>query len=370
MEYLEDLKAFIDGELPATKSESIQKAAESDPTIQRELDELKAVGGALQAMKQEYEVHGFEQTLMALSGHRAGLVPARAKRRPWYGFGVGLGLAAVAAVIYAIPQIFNRPAAGSATRLASMPFAKNKEFDVPTHRLRSMNAAKTPMLQAPASAVTATPPLNLQDQVKQDHATIQDLQKQVDRLKGKSAGSFSGRSSDTAGMANGMTLPAPPLMSGTIAASPTSGEGTADSYLLQHSKGLSPSKIADLESQVRKLATAAGATVEANGPPVIRSLSITIDSPKAAALKTKIQAALKGQGTVTLEDIPQKTDDARTQSTTERIVDLKLQKEKLLQDFLQEAPQVRDLDTQIRVLQDSIKPTKLPPKSRIHVGIG
>lgn len=144
----------------------------------------------------------------------------------------------------------------------------------------------------------------------------------------------------------------------------------ADANVAARAKGLSPTRISDLEAQVRKLAAGAGGKVEATGPPVMRSVVVTIDTPKAAALAAKVRGVLKDAGTVTVEDIPPVTDDARTQATQDRIVELKIQREKLLQDFLPEAPQVRDLDTQIKILQESIKPNQQPPKSRIHIAIG
>jgi tetrahydromethanopterin S-methyltransferase subunit B len=373
MESREDLKAFLDGELTVAQAEAIRATAESDSATERELAELRSVGSALSEMRQDYEPRGLEETLRALDGHRLALAKSGKTRKPWLGYGMGVGIAAVIALLYAIPPIFSASKPAAKPMLASRAFEANRSVGSPRGGIRPFRRQTVPPMigkagfEQPKVVAPKQVPLSLQDQIKAIQAKVDQLEKENQRLKGLSATmppAFSQGSQ--------LPLPVPPMSAGTIV--PSDGRATSEEdngVSVVKSRGISPKRVSELESQVRKIVAGAGAKVDtANGPTVMRVITVTTDTGKASHLADQIRGALKGSGNVTIENLPKKGDDEFTQNTLSKIVDLKLQRERLLVDFLPEAPQVKELDQQIKVLQASIKPDATPLKSRLHIAIG
>jgi hypothetical protein len=82
MSFREDLKAFIDGELPAGRTMEIERALEADPALAAEAEELRALTSVLRSVPQP-EVRGYESTLIALSS--AERAAPRRTWLPWFG---------------------------------------------------------------------------------------------------------------------------------------------------------------------------------------------------------------------------------------------------------------------------------------------
>jgi hypothetical protein len=94
MSVRDDLKAYLDGELPPLRMQEVREAAERDPELARELAELQALSLAVRQSAPEYEVRGMEETLRRLSRRRA-------PKLIWLGIPVALaGAVAVAAVLF------------------------------------------------------------------------------------------------------------------------------------------------------------------------------------------------------------------------------------------------------------------------------
>jgi hypothetical protein len=93
MEFQEDLKAFLDGELDPMREELIRRALAERPELQQELDQVRAIGDCLRAEPQPVP-HGLEETLISLQRGR----PRRST--PTWLF--GLGFAGAAALAFAV----------------------------------------------------------------------------------------------------------------------------------------------------------------------------------------------------------------------------------------------------------------------------
>lgn len=70
MNIREDLKAYLDGELPAARMEEVRAALESDPELRSEAEFMGRLGSAIREMSAEPEIVGMEKVLGAVSGRR------------------------------------------------------------------------------------------------------------------------------------------------------------------------------------------------------------------------------------------------------------------------------------------------------------
>jgi hypothetical protein len=88
MSIREDLKAYIDGELDATRAAEVRAALESDPQLREEADQLKLLSQEIRQFAAEPQVFGLERTLHALR-----------PRRPWWRSPARLSFAGVAGAL-------------------------------------------------------------------------------------------------------------------------------------------------------------------------------------------------------------------------------------------------------------------------------
>ena len=70
----DELKAYLDGELPEGRAAEIAKAIEADPLLQQEAQMLRAIGEGIREIAAAPPAMGFERTMMAVTRHR----------RPWF----------------------------------------------------------------------------------------------------------------------------------------------------------------------------------------------------------------------------------------------------------------------------------------------
>jgi hypothetical protein len=373
MESREDLKAFLDGELTPSQEEAVRVAAESDPEVQGALQELRAVGAAISDAKREYEVQGLEQTLTALAAGNRLSLPSESRKRSWIGYYVGFGAAAALALCFAVPAFLNSKKdstlVADKSAALSAPMSIGKSFNQ-KQSFRPMFPTR-PMPSAKGRDRFAAPPpariIPLSEQLRIAQQQVAQLKKDNELLRAKSGADFSPRAG-----ANGKPLPALPLTPGEIM--PTLGDAAGDanqSFGMKMAHGLPPEKVAQFEAQVRKQLVEEGAKLELGaGPPELRTLTATIATPKATTLVEHIRKLLKASGTVTVEDLPTVINSDPTGTASSRVIDLKLEREKLLVQFLPEAPEVKEIDDQIKTLEAQIKPKKVPARSRLRITIG
>jgi len=67
MSYREDLKAYLDGELPVARATEIAHALETDASLRREYEQLQSICSAVQAGAKEISIEGYELTLSKVS---------------------------------------------------------------------------------------------------------------------------------------------------------------------------------------------------------------------------------------------------------------------------------------------------------------
>lgn len=96
----DDLKAYVDGELPPDAAERLRVALESDPALREEAEAMRALSSALRRLP-EPEPVGQAATLAALGSRRPSLV------RGW-AFAL-TGCAAVILVALSLPRIELQP---------------------------------------------------------------------------------------------------------------------------------------------------------------------------------------------------------------------------------------------------------------------
>ncbi len=368
MEFKEDLKAYLDGELPKSQAQKIQDAAAQDPAIEKELDDLKFVSAALTGIKREYEVQGLEQTLNALSGNRAVHVTVPPKRRPWLGYSLGLGLAAVLAGLFTIPPMFSQAKMSAKSSLVSRrmslqaPLAASPAMkSVPSPGFSAR--AQVPVNRSQGAANGAPKFMSVQDQLKSAQKQLEDLKRENQALRAETKGGLAPRNDK-----DYYALPAIPRQ---ILPSDSGKFPGDETFSVTKNQGVAPKRVAELETQIRKLIAQAGGHVDsASGPSEIRTVNASIDSLKAPKLVSQIRLALKSSGDISVETPTPPSEQGASKELALRIADLKAQREKLLVQFLPEAPQVREIDDQLKALDETVAKPKAPQKSRIHVTIG
>lgn len=94
MSLRDDLKAYVDGELPPMRMAEIRDAIERDPELAAEVRELEAIGRTLRAEAWQPTAAGLDETLRSLQRKRS------APRWPWLAIPLTAGLALF---------MFNRP---------------------------------------------------------------------------------------------------------------------------------------------------------------------------------------------------------------------------------------------------------------------
>ena len=96
MNYSEDLKAYLDGELDLARSTEMERELASNADLRAELADLKKVGDSIKAMALQPEALGLEQTLAALNRKPSN---RHSFTFPWLW---GSGLATVAALVVVV----------------------------------------------------------------------------------------------------------------------------------------------------------------------------------------------------------------------------------------------------------------------------
>ena len=121
----DELKAYLDGELPEGRAAEIAKAIEADPLLQQEAQMLRDIGEGIREIAAAPPAMGFERALSAVTR----------RRRPWFTRWPALVAAAsIAVVAIAIsgplmPQA--RLGAAAETSVASSPMMPSDNADEP-----------------------------------------------------------------------------------------------------------------------------------------------------------------------------------------------------------------------------------------------
>lgn len=114
MSVRDDLKAYLDGELPPLRMAEIRDAINKDPALAREVEQLRALAASLQALASRPVMTGLEDTLAALGRAE--------KRRPWfirYGFPLATATAAFVLAVAIAPKLrFNSSADAEESKVA------------------------------------------------------------------------------------------------------------------------------------------------------------------------------------------------------------------------------------------------------------
>lgn len=129
MSMRDDLKAFVDGELPAMRMAEIREAIERDPELAKELGELQRITTAIRGNAEDFQPVGLEQTLAALK---------RTRKRSWVWLAWPLGLAGAAALAF----VTIMPRGGQA--FAKNPVGSPATTEASAERLRDSVALNTP----------------------------------------------------------------------------------------------------------------------------------------------------------------------------------------------------------------------------------
>jgi hypothetical protein len=146
MDVRENLKAFLDGQLPANESKQVQDALSRDAGLRREFDELRRISSTLREGAVSVPVVGVDKTLTALANRRPAARPHFFKFLPAF----GIAAACVAALV-----IIGRsgPQTVSFQDQSPMPMAKRTGLPAATGT-PALPSAAVPGLQKQAAGVS------------------------------------------------------------------------------------------------------------------------------------------------------------------------------------------------------------------------
>lgn len=111
MNFFEDLKAYIDGELGEERAKEVAAALESDPALRAEYEGLRALSSQIQGAVRQHPVAGLEETLGRMQVRGRPLIPWKA---------IGLSAAAIAVVAVAIPVLRSNFASDNLSEVAML----------------------------------------------------------------------------------------------------------------------------------------------------------------------------------------------------------------------------------------------------------
>jgi hypothetical protein len=118
----QDLKAYLDGELPAQQATEVEEALRADPALRRELEHLKSLSEAVKNAFPEVATVGFEQTMAALDRRPA------ARYRPGPLLAAGTALAAVFALAVLLPRGAFMEGVAERAAVEGAPAGTSKEY--------------------------------------------------------------------------------------------------------------------------------------------------------------------------------------------------------------------------------------------------
>ncbi len=121
----DDLKAYLDNELPPTRMEEVRVALEADQALRDECDYLKSIGESIRSQAAEPEIVGLEATLQRISNPKIGFWEPVVRRPILSGF-IGLFLIFVVTVI-TFPVFAQSKA--SAKRTSQLSAMKQEAFE-------------------------------------------------------------------------------------------------------------------------------------------------------------------------------------------------------------------------------------------------
>jgi hypothetical protein len=221
--YREDLKAFLDGELPEPRAQEIRLALARDADLAAESEALQQISQAIQGVP-EPAAHGLEQTLWALENQKRKPKP---RPVPWF---IGLGLAGACSLLMAINLLGRgqmEDAAGlaresGATIAASPDSAKaslrEDEFVASTGKRPRLDleVKSPPEASASATAGTRAPTTGVREKITVSKVSPpKGKSSDSDRNRMSSAGSATGSATGAAQNAPAVkhSDPAPPAAS-------------------------------------------------------------------------------------------------------------------------------------------------------------
>jgi hypothetical protein len=385
MDVREEIKAYLDGELPAPEADRVREAIERDPEMSKLAAEFQAVGEALSGMKRDYEPVGLEETLAALDAERTVLVLPSSRKKSYSGYWIGLGLAAGLAAVFAAPSLFRQPTMTGSFKLASnrAPRADDAKTDMarpqfglsaPSQKQfqdrmvrppQNSSDAKTAPTAAPAAAAAAKPALASPVELLKQN---QELKDENARLKKQLSGRDGAVHLPTQKQISGDLPMLPPIHSDF---NPSPIDGDKSPSLQTPPAGAPPAKVASLEKSVRAVVASASGTIEkSSGQPQLRVLTISVPAGKASALQKSLKSTLKEFGRVSVAPQDDSKEMAANQAVRDKIHELNIQRDQLLETYLPEAPAVKDLDEQIKKLQAQIVVPKSSLRTLLNVVIG
>lgn len=310
----DDLKAYLDGELPPEKAQEVHDALSQDPAMAAEAREFEAISSILRNEVRDPRPYGLETTLMALSGRdREAEIPAAP---PWvwiFRGAVALGIGA-AVVIGAVNLNPPTPKTAFDTRTTAIRDLTQR-LDLPPKSNASM-PDRTEMLYAPdaialppqASSTAAKAPVPLAGAPGAIPPTVAGPGGGGGGMGGFAGGGF-GNSAPIPPSTLSGHLPGGPGVSGPIVGGPLPPVPGTGSPLAPFRPDVTPAKVDPAlvkasEAAVRHVVKVAGAQVvgssalrgvEGNAG---RSILVAVDARHAAALVESLRTVIGQMGTV------------------------------------------------------------------------
>lgn len=143
MNYRDDLKAFVDGELPPLRMAEIQDAIDRDPALAAEVEEIRGIGYLFTQMREDVVPVGLEETL------------ARLQKRPARRWSFGVPLAVAAASVAVVILIGPLRSKFSEADSATLALKARSDFSSTAPEAAPMSAAPPEVAVAPSVVKTA-----------------------------------------------------------------------------------------------------------------------------------------------------------------------------------------------------------------------
>jgi hypothetical protein len=390
MDFREDLKAYVDGELSPEQVIAIQSAADSDPKLAAEIDRLRAMSMAVSGVKREYEPTGLEATLSALRHADLEAQPPATFR--WKAYALGFAAAAAVVGLFAFLPTLRSQEDRSDKSLAVMKSIKAFPGDStgrdaagePANASAGLSKPLKPGEAAPMSTgIQGTPAA---PRSKTPAETITELQQRNAQLEHELAAAKSlarqpapmggkGLPVENLPMIDVPKLPAVGAQARDFSAG---GFGNGDNSHEVDSSGafkvtplLTEEQVAKFSATIRQLAHKSGGKIVFVGGTILhRILRISVEKKQASQLSAQIRTLLKANGSVLQTDAPAPSSDSQNPLIADKLKVLKADRDRLLEQYLPEAPQVKELDDEIKKLEEPTTPPPAPKPSTLDVSIG
>ncbi len=294
MSLRDDLKAYLDGELPPPRMAEMREAIERDPDLAREANLLRAIGEGIRSAAPQPAPAGLEETLAALN---------RGARRPWWVLAAPMAVAAAGVAVFMVPLLQGEVSSSNArTDVAQVATASKAAT---TERFRDEER------QAPeVKATVSVPPADKgKDKAAQDKAEGVVATPNVRAQPKTSAKSFRRSPPDTkaATVAEPPKKPsAPPEVSAPVASATAPLSAKAELAKEEGPIVVEVASLEEAEAAVKRIATELRGEVVANAPnlepdavtesratkPGDRKLVLEVEPEQAVEARRRVREAL------------------------------------------------------------------------------